>query len=102
MTLPEPIGHRVLVQRDQAVAETEVGLVIPKRAQEIPKTGTIVAVGIGPMIGGDTGLKVGDHIAFSSYVGSEIDIDGTPMLVMAPEDILLRFPSSADRRGLSP
>lgn len=44
----QPIGHRVLVQPDEAPEATDSGIVLPQDRDHVPVSGVIVAVGSGP------------------------------------------------------
>ena len=93
--IPVPIGDRILVMRDEVVTESEGGIIIPDVAGVKPKQGTVLAVGIGRRVE-MTGelipmeIKVGDHVRFSSYAGT--DLNGTEKecgyVVMREDDVL--------------
>ncbi|MDQ6977994.1 MAG: co-chaperone GroES, partial [Ghiorsea sp.] len=61
-------------------------------AKEKPLQGEILAVGKGKLL--DNGdlraldVAVGDIVIFSSYAGTEIKIEGEPLLLMREDDIL--------------
>lgn len=87
----KPLGNRVLIQRSKAPT-TKGGILLPDSAQEKPKEGVVVAVGPGKV--GENGilelvqLKVGDHVLFSSYAGTEVKTDDHEMLILAEDEIL--------------
>ena len=65
---------------------------LPDAAKEKPKEGKIIALGDGKLL--DSGeragfqVKKGDRVVFTSYAGTEIDIDGEEYLLMSEDDIL--------------
>lgn len=88
----KPLGNRVLVKRREAKA-TKGGIILPDSAQEKPKQGEIVATGPGKADdqGNDQemSVKVGDHILFTSYAGTEFKSDDeNEYLIMSEDDIL--------------
>jgi len=66
--------------------------VLPDAAKEKPKEGKIIALGDGKLLDSGTRakfqVKKGDRVVFTSYAGTEIDIDGEEYLLMAEDDIL--------------
>jgi chaperonin GroES len=88
----KPLGEKILVKRFDAVEKTTGGIVLPDAAKEKPKEGKIIALGDGKLL--DSGVrakfqvKKGDRVVFTSYAGTEIDIDGEEYLLMAEDDIL--------------
>lgn len=71
-------GPRVMVLRDDPVAETKGGLIIPDQAQKHQKSGTVVSLGQGYQDAGEQeyvkGVTVGFHVLFNAYDGVEITI----------------------------
>ncbi len=88
----KPIGEKILVKRFDAIEKTAGGIVLPDAAKEKPKEGKIIALGDGKLL--DSGerakfqVKKGDRVVFTSYAGTEIDIDGEEYLLMSEDDIL--------------
>lgn len=88
----QPMGERVVVQRDQGEETTAGGIVLPDSAQEKPARGTIVAIGTGKLL--DDGsrstplVKAGEKVLFSSYAGETVEIDDVEYLLMREDDIL--------------
>lgn len=82
----KPLGDRVLVEPAAAEEKTLGGIIIPDTAQEKPQKGTVVAVGPGkkdePMV-----LKVGDHVLYGKYGGTELTLEGKEYLIMRESDI---------------
>ena len=88
----EPLGDKVVVKRTEAEETTAGGIVLPDSAREKPQEGKILSVGNGRLTenGERTPLQVseGDRVLFSSYAGTEIEIDGSQLLIMSESDIL--------------
>ncbi len=88
----KPLGEKILVKRFEAVEKTAGGILLPDAAKEKPKEGKIIALGDGKLL--DSGqrakfqVKKGDKVVFTSYAGTEIDIDGEEYLLMSEDDIL--------------
>lgn len=88
----QPLGERVVVERDSLDEVTSGGIVLPGSAQDKPARGTIVSVGDGKLL--DDGsrakfqVKVGDHIIFSSYAGETFQVGDDEVLLMREDDIL--------------
>ena len=81
-----PIADRVVVEPAAAEEMTAGGLYIPDTAKEKPQRGKVVAVGAGkkdePMT-----VKVGDHVLYGKYAGTEVQIDGQDLLIMRESDL---------------
>ena len=58
-----PLHDRVIIQRLDAETRSPGGIVIPD-------------------------IKVGDHILFGKYSGTEVKVDGEEYLVMREEDVM--------------
>lgn len=88
----EPLGDKVVVKRTEAEESTAGGIVLPESAQEKPQEGRVLSVGNGKLLEDGTRGKLqvneGDRVLFSSYAGSEIEIDGGRLLIMSESDIL--------------
>ena len=88
----KPLGDRILVKRLEAEEKTAGGIVLPDTAKEKPREGKVISVGPGKTLdSGEKGkiqVKKGDRILFTSYAGTEVDIDGEEYLIMPEEDVL--------------
>jgi chaperonin GroES len=88
----EPLGDKVVVKRTEADEMTSGGIVLPDSAKEKPQQGRVLSVGTGRLLddGSRSKLQVneGDRVLFSSYAGTEIDIEGGKLLIMNESDIL--------------
>lgn len=87
-----PLHDRVVVRRLESETKTAGGIIIPDTAKEKPQEGQVVAVGPGardeqgnviPM-----DVKVGDHVLFGKWSGSEAKINDEELLIMKESDIL--------------
>jgi chaperonin GroES len=87
-----PLHDRVIIQRLEAETKSAGGIVIPDSAAEKPIRGKVIAVGKGKILeNGDIrplDVKVGDHILFGKYSGTEVKVDGEEYLVMREEDVM--------------
>ena len=86
-----PLHDRVVIERIEAEAKSAGGIIIPDTAREKPQQGRVSAVGpggrdeSGKLIPID--VKVGDHILFGKWSGTEVKIDGVEYLIMKESDI---------------
>ena len=87
-----PIADKVVVKRVSAEATTGGGIVLPDSAQEKPQQGRVLSVGEGMRLCDGSRAEVqiseGDRVLFSSYAGTEIEVDGEDVLIMNEADIL--------------
>lgn len=87
-----PLGDKILVKRSDADEVTKGGIILPDTAKEKPKEGTVIAVGQGRSL--ENGqrapftVKPKDRVLFSSYAGSEIQLDGEDYLIVGEDEIL--------------
>ena len=87
-----PLADKVLVQRLEAENKTAGGIVLPDSAKEKPQRGKIVSVGEGKLLDDGTRKKMqvkkGDVVLFTSYAGTDVEIDGKDYLIMDESDIM--------------
>jgi chaperonin GroES len=86
-----PLADRVVVRSFEETSRTRGGLFIPDYAQDKPQQGEVLAIGPGRFDDGvrvPMDLKVGDKILFGKYSGSEVDVDGEPLLILRESDVL--------------
>ena len=87
-----PLHDRVIVKREDEERKSPGGIVIPDTAAEKPIRGKVVAVGKGKILENGTvrplDVKVGDHILFGKYSGTEVKVEGQEYLVMREEDVM--------------
>jgi chaperonin GroES len=88
----QPLGDRVVVEREEAEGKTAGGIVLPDSAKDKPSRGTVIAVGDGRILDdgsrGKLQVKVGDKVLFTSYAPEVIKINDDEVLLMREEDIL--------------
>ena len=88
----KPLNDKIVVKRLEADDKTAGGILLPDSAKEKPKQGKVLSLGEGKVL--ENGkrasfqVKEGDKVLFSSYAGSEIQIDGQEYLIMTEDDIL--------------
>lgn len=88
----EPLGDKVVVKRLEADETTAGGIILPDSSREKPQQGRVLSTGNGRLM--DDGsrsspqIAEGDRVLFTSYAGTEIDIDGDQLLIMSESDIL--------------
>jgi chaperonin GroES len=87
-----PLHDRVLVESLESEEKTSGGIIIPDTAKEKPQEGKVVAAGPGsktedgkitPM-----DVKVGDHVLFGKWSGTEVKVDGKEYSIMKESDIM--------------
>jgi chaperonin GroES len=88
----QPLGDRVVVEREEAEAKTAGGIVLPDSAKDKPTRGAVIAIGDGRLLDDGTRsklqVKVGDKVLFTSYAPEVIKINDQELLLMREEDIL--------------
>lgn len=88
----QPLGDRVVLEREASEETTAGGIVLPDSAKEKPARGTVVSVGDGRLL--DDGsrstmqVKVGDRVLFSSYAGDPIKVGDDEYLLLREDEIL--------------
>ncbi len=88
----QPLGDRVVVERDESETHTAGGILLPDNAKNKPSRGTVISVGDGKLT--DDGkrqplqVKPGDRVLFTSYAGEQFKIGDEELLLMHEEDIL--------------
>jgi len=87
-----PLHDRVIIKRVEEERTSPGGIVIPDTATEKPIRGKVIAVGKGKILeNGEVrplDVKVGDHVLFGKYAGTEVKVDGEELLVMREEDVM--------------
>ncbi len=88
----KPLGDRIVVKVVEELERTKSGIVLPDTAKEKPQEAEVVAVGPGgrnekgdrvPM-----DVKVGDHVIFAKYGGTEFKQDEEEYLILRESDVL--------------
>lgn len=87
-----PIGDKVVLQRVEPEETTAGGIVLPDTARERTQEGRILSVGDGRVLPdgrrSDFQVSEGDRVLFSSFAGTDIEVDGKELLIMSESDIL--------------
>ena len=88
----QPLGDRVVVEREESETMTAGGIVLPDTAKDKPTRGKVISVGEGRLNkdGTRTALqvKVGDRVLFTSYAGEQFKLGDRDLLLMREDDIL--------------
>jgi chaperonin GroES len=88
----QPLGDRVVVERDESETVTAGGIVLPDTAKDKPARGKVISVGEGRLL--DNGkrtplqVKAGNRVLFSSYAGDTFKVGTRDLLLLREEDIL--------------
>ena len=86
----KPLEDRIVIRQVDSEEKTASGLYIPDAAKEKPQEGEVLAVGPGRV--DDNGnrvpvdVKVGDHVIFSRYGGTEVKYDGEELQILSARD----------------
>lgn len=87
-----PLAEKIVVKRIDAEETTAGGIVLPDTAREKPQQGRILSVGDGRLMDNGTRVKPqvseGDRVIFTSYAGTEVEVNGEEVLIMREDDIL--------------
>jgi chaperonin GroES len=87
-----PLNDKIVVERMEAEDKTAGGIILPDSAKEKPKQGKVIALGEGKTLENGARasfqVKVGDRVLFTSYAGSEVNVEGKEYLIMTEEDML--------------
>lgn len=85
-----PLGERVVIRKLEKEETTASGIVLPSSAQEQPQYAEVVA--ISDKVEKDDELKgsikVGDHVIYSKYAGTDVKLEDEQYIVIKLEDIL--------------
>ena len=88
----KPLEDRFVIRQVDSEEKTASGLYIPDAAKEKPQEGEVLAVGPGRV--DDNGnrvpvdVKVGDHVIFSRFGGTEVKYDGEELQILSARDVL--------------
>jgi chaperonin GroES len=88
----QPLGDRVVIEREESEEITAGGIVLPDSAKNKPVRGVVLAVGDGRLMKNGTRVplqvKPGDRVVFTSYGGDEFKLSERELVLMREEDIL--------------
>jgi chaperonin GroES len=87
-----PLQDRIVIKRVKEEEKSKGGILIPDTAKEKPMEGEVIAVGSGKVQEDGTlrkpDVKVGDHVLFAKYGGTEVKLDADERLIVREDDIL--------------
>lgn len=90
----QPLNDRIVIKPSKAAAKTSGGILLPEAAQEKQSRGDVVAVGPGNL--NDRGerikmdIKVGDHVFYSKYAGTEVKVNDQDFTVLRESDVMAK------------
>jgi chaperonin GroES len=88
----QPLGDRVVLERDESETVTAGGIVLPDTAKDKPTRGKVISVGDGRLSKDGKRIplqvKAGNRVLFSSYAGDTFKIGTRELLLLREEDIL--------------
>ena len=88
----QPLGDRIVVQREESQAKTAGGIILPDSAKDKPARGTVISVGNGKILRDGTRsplqVKPGDQVLFTTYGPDEIKVGEDEFLLMREDDVL--------------
>ncbi|HPV00801.1 MAG: co-chaperone GroES [Candidatus Cloacimonas acidaminovorans] len=82
-----PVEDHLAVKLSTTENEKTVGgIIIPDTAKEKPQIAEVIAVGNDEDL--QKIVKVGDKVLFGKYAGTEIELEGEKLLILAKSDLL--------------
>jgi len=88
----KPLDDRIVIKQSEAEEKTTGGIILPDTAKEKPQIGKIVATGPGKLLDDGKRVKMSvknkDEVIYAKYIGSDIEIDGKPYVILRESDIL--------------
>lgn len=88
----QPLGDKIVVEREVSLDRTEGGIYLPDSAKDKPTRGTVVSIGDGKLLDdgsrGEMQVKVGDRVLFTSYAGENIEIGDAEYVLMGESEVL--------------
>ena len=96
--LPKPCGWRILVRPAGMVKKSKGGIILTdKNVQEqqyLNSKGRVIAMGSECYNNRSTNwCTTGDHIVYSRYAGSKIDVKGVKLLLLNDDEVLAVLPN---------
>lgn len=90
----EPLADRVVIRPIPKEEVSKGGIVLPDTAKEKPQEGEVIAVGPGKLTEDGKRIamevKLGDHVIYSKYAGTEFKVDDEELVIMRETDILAK------------
>ena len=91
----QPLDDRIVIRRLDAEEKTAGGILLPDNAKEKPQRGEVIATGPGKLLENgkraELEVKVGDHVLFGKYSGTEVKVGGEDVLIMREADLLAKL-----------
>jgi chaperonin GroES len=88
----QPLGDRIVVERDDTETLTTGGIYLPDNAKDKPSRGTVISVGDGKLLAdgkrSKLQVKPGDRVLFTTYGPNEVKIGEDEFLLMREDDVL--------------
>ena len=88
----QPLGDRIVVEREESKDKTSGGIFLPSSAKDKPSRGTVISVGEGRLLKDGTRsplqVKPGDEVLFTTYGPDEIKVGEEEFLLMREDDVL--------------
>lgn len=88
----QPLGDRLVVERDESETVTTGGIVLPDSAKDKPTRGKVISVGEGRMLKDGTRcplqVKAGDRVLFTTYAGDTFKLGTRELLLLSESDVL--------------
>jgi chaperonin GroES len=87
-----PLNDKIVVRRMEPAEKSPGGIFIPETSKEKPRMGKVLAVGEGRLndqgVRQKVGVKDGDVVMFTSYAGSDIELEGEKYLIINESEVL--------------
>lgn len=86
-----PLGDRVILKQLMAEETTKSGIVLPGQDKEKEQQAEVVAVGPGGTVDGkevQMQVKEGQHVIYSKYAGTSVEIEDEEFIIVKQDDIL--------------
>lgn len=88
----KPLHDRIVVKAADKEQVSAGGIILPDTAQEKPQRGEVLAVGPGKTLDSgtvaSTDVKVGDHVYYGKYSGTEVKVEGEEYVILRADDVL--------------
>ena len=86
-----PLFDKVVLEKEKMEETTKSGIVLPGQDDKEKPGQAVVAVGPGGVVDGkeiSMQVKKGQHVLFSRYAGTEVELEGKKYTVVKQSDIL--------------
>jgi chaperonin GroES len=86
-----PLTDRIVIKKLLNEETTKSGIVLPGQDKEKPAQGEVIAVGPGGVVDGKEikmEVKPGQHIVYSRYAGTDVELDGEKFVIIRQGDVL--------------